>query len=145
QSAAVSEIAGEGGGKLSSRADFELAVDAAEVHLDGLDGDEQCLSDVLVAHVVGGELRNLALACGERSEPCLHDFAWSCSGRCELVVRLSKEPERAEPVRDLDSFPEPLACLDPLFRSAERTTVLDECARVLELRSRRLEHGDGFL
>ncbi len=80
------------------------------MHLDGLDGDEQRLSDVLVAHVFGGELRDPALTCGERFEPCLHNFARSCSSRRELVVRLRNERERAEPVRDLDSFSEPLAC-----------------------------------
>ena len=60
-----SEIAREGRGELSSRADLELAIDAGEVHLDGLHGDEQRLSDVLIADVLGGKLRDPALACGE--------------------------------------------------------------------------------
>ena len=58
------------------------------MHLNASQGYEQRLGDVLVAHVVGGELRDSALACGERLEACLHDFARSCSGRRELVVRL---------------------------------------------------------
>src|SRR5438045_2086719 len=40
--------------ELPTGADVELAVDAAEVLLDGLDGDEQCLGDLFVAQLFGG-------------------------------------------------------------------------------------------
>src|SRR5215210_8293082 len=48
--------------ELLSRADPELAVGVAEMHLDGLDGHEQRLRDLGIARSIGRELRDPPLA-----------------------------------------------------------------------------------
>src|SRR5918996_627620 len=51
--------------QLSAAADVQLAVGAGQVHLDGLDGEEQRLGDVSVGSAGRGQLGYPALAGGE--------------------------------------------------------------------------------
>src|SRR5258705_11543614 len=46
----------ESGGQLLARFDVELAVAVGQVHLDGPQGDEEGLRDLLVGLALGGEL-----------------------------------------------------------------------------------------
>src|SRR5262249_39065514 len=51
----------EGAGKLRSRAEVELAEDAAEVSLDGVLGEEERLRDLTVGHPLGGHASDAQL------------------------------------------------------------------------------------
>ena len=101
------------------------------MHLDGLDRDEERLRDLLVAHAVGRELCHAPLAGGECVEPSLDDLSRSRTGGGYLFVRPPGEPECSDASREVDALPEPLACLGPLVRAAERCAEVDEGAGVL--------------
>src|SRR5262249_47548563 len=126
----------EGLGELRAGADLELAVSVAQVHLDGLDRDEERLRDLLVAHPLGCELCNAPLACGERVEPRLKDFSRPPTGGGNLFVPAPGKSECADLLREIDALPESLACLGPLVRAPEGCSEVDEGARVLETRFR---------
>ena len=53
-------------GQFPSRGDLQLAIDAPEVHLDGLAGQEQPLGDLAVAPACGGRISDAALGGSKR-------------------------------------------------------------------------------
>ena len=61
----MSQTSGRRGGELAAAANVELAVDAVEVSLGGLGGDERRLRDLTVGEALGSEPRHPELAGGE--------------------------------------------------------------------------------
>jgi tetratricopeptide (TPR) repeat protein len=118
--------------ELRAGADLELAVGVAQVHLDRLDSDEERLCDLLVAHPVGRELCHALLARGECVESRLQHLSRSRTGCGDLFVRPRGEAQCADAPRQVYAFPQQLARLVPLVRSAERCAQVDDGARVFE-------------
>src|SRR5262245_60547491 len=128
--------------ELRAGAELELAIGAAQVHLDRLDRDEERLRDLLVTHPVGRQLCHAPLARGQCVKPRLEDLSRPRAGGGDLLVRPPGEPECADPQCEVNTLPEPLACLGPPVRAAERGAEVDEGARVLEAGFRAREHLD---
>src|SRR5262249_3840132 len=80
----------------------------------------------------GRQLCHAPFARGQRVEPRLEDLSRPRAGGGDLFVRLPGEPECADFQCEVDALPEPLACLGPPVRAAERGAEGDEGARVLE-------------
>ena len=125
--------------ELSSRADPELAVGVAEVHLDGLDGHEERLRDLRVARPVGREIDDPPLARRQRVEP-------EDSGRRSLapVTRSSSRARsrgRDQPARrgEVERAAQRLARCLALAAAAQRRAELDQRAGELAARGRALE------
>src|SRR5689334_2475811 len=106
--------------KLSSGADLQLAVDAAQVHLDRLGGDEEGLRDVLVGHVLGGHLGHTALAGRQRVDSAQREAARSGARRRELGLGELLQWACAESVGELEPAPEVVARLGTLVGAAQR-------------------------
>jgi hypothetical protein len=103
-------------GQVSSRADLELAVHVREVDLDRLHCDEERLRDLLVAHLLGGHLRDPALARRQRLEPRQEDLARTGASCRQLVVRALEQGARAAPESEIDALAQPC----PRFPAAVR-------------------------
>jgi hypothetical protein len=109
----------EGRIKLRAGADLELVIRVAQVHLDRLDGDKERLRDLLVGHPLGCELYHATLARGKGVDPSCEDFSRPRTSGGDLFVRVFGEPERADRLREVDAFTQPLARLGSLVRAAE--------------------------
>src|SRR3954451_5259747 len=136
-------LGGERAGELAALAHAELAVHVAQVPLHRLDGDEQVLRDLAVAHTARGHAGDAPLAGGEGIDTSRAGAARPGPRRHELRARLRGDRHRAEAVGQLEALAQWLAGLlapaEPPHRAAEQ----HECARQLEARGRRLQHRDG--
>ena len=130
--------------ELSTRADVELAVDAAEVLLDGLDGHEQRLGDLLVAQLFRGHVRDPPLARREFVEAAEQDRAAMRAGRREFVVASCDQRGRAALMRELDSLAQKLPRFTAAVAATQSGAEIDERTRVLEPRWRARQHLDGL-
>src|SRR4051794_18081974 len=66
-------------GDIVTRADVELAEDAAQVSLDGLDAEEEFVGDLEIRTAVDDETRDLGLALGERLDAGAVERARPCA------------------------------------------------------------------
>src|SRR5579884_2532808 len=101
----------ERGGELPPRADPQLAVDAREVDLDRLHGDEERLGDLLVALVLRSELGDAPLARRQGIDAADGVLARPRAGGGELLVRPLDERGGADAVGELGALAQPLARL----------------------------------
>ena len=102
------------------------------MHLDGLDRDEQRLRDLLVAHLLGGELRHPPLARRERLGTGLKHLARTRAGRRELLVPALRERRRTAAMGQLDTLAEVLARLRAVVGAPKHRAEIDQRLRVLE-------------
>src|SRR4029079_2801432 len=116
----------ERGGELAAGADLQLAVDAREGHLDGLHRHEERLGDLLVAELAGGQLRDAALARGQRVETADDELAGAGSRRGALLVPPCDERRRTRAVGEIDAFAEEIAGLAAVVPAPERRAQVDE-------------------
>src|SRR5919202_798845 len=103
--------------ELGARADPELAVDVAQVDLDGLRRHEQRLRDVLVRHVLGSHLGDAALARRQRLGAGEDELARPRAGRGELGLRVVDERLRAGADGEIEPLAEELPRLGALVRA----------------------------
>jgi hypothetical protein len=122
----------ERGGELFACLDVELAVAVGEVHLDGAEGDEEGLRDLLVGVALGGELDDAELGGGERIAAGLCDAAGAGAGEAELVACLVDERGGAAAVGEVGALGENLPGVGALAGPADGTAEVDQGARVLE-------------
>ena len=81
-------------GSSGTRTDLQLGVRVAEVRLHRLLRHEQRLGDLAVAHPVGGQLRDAALARGQRVDPA--DRRWAGRGSRRLSGSRSSPPPKVQ-------------------------------------------------
>src|SRR4051812_37127477 len=131
-------------GELVARGDVELAVDVAQVPLDGFHSDELALRYLPVGEAFRGERRHAVLARGQRLATRQHApvAARTCARGDELLMSAVGQTARPHPSRLVEGFAQDVARLDALTRTPERRTELEQRARVLEAALRPLEHVD---
>src|SRR5450755_4330166 len=129
---------GERAWEVLARVDPELAVDAAELILDGLRGYEQRLCDVAVRRSVGSHLRHAHLTRGQRVASADHLPPWPGAGGSQLLVGARGEPFGAAPARDIKADAQRVAGGGALVGATQRGAKLDQCAGALERRPRAL-------
>src|SRR6478735_2811796 len=78
------------GRRVRANAGIDLAIDVADVALDGVDRDAQACGDLAVRLAIGQEAQDLGLAWGERSRGGLPVSARPCSAR-DRVARRSRQ------------------------------------------------------
>src|SRR4051794_41264475 len=83
----AADVSGECRRQVAAPPDAELAVAAAEVRLDGLQGHPELLGDLAVRTPVGGQAGHALLARGERVAARDPVAAGPCGGRRELPAR----------------------------------------------------------
>jgi hypothetical protein len=134
--------AGERLGQLGAGADLQLAVDAAEVDLHGLDRDEQGLGEFLVAHALGRHAGDPALAGGQRVHPSQDQPAGPGARRRQLLLGPPDQPGRAGPVGQLQPLAKRRLGLPALVGAAQRGAEVNQRPRLLELSLGSLEYRD---
>ena len=87
----------EGCGELGASVEVEFVVGAPEVHLDGLDGYEQGLGDVAVAHPAAGHRRDPVLGGGEGVHSGEAGSADARAGCLQLFRRAVAQRRRRAP------------------------------------------------
>src|SRR3990170_729463 len=138
-------LAREPRSELRTRADAELAVDAAEVRLDRLRAEEERCPRLAVRRAACDDecdlelLRRQLLCCGGRPPSRL------LSGGGEFGVDALLPGRRVEPLEGLERGMEALACLDPPARAAEPLREAELGAGALEGGRRALVPAEGLL
>src|SRR5262245_58051651 len=133
-------LGGECCRELRARADPELAVDAREVYLDRLRGDEQGLRDLAVHRPFGGHLGAAPLARSERLDTAEGDAPWPSPGGAKLGLCAGREGRGAADRCQLEPTSQVLACLGAAVGSAKGRPQLGTRFGVLELRGRIRKH-----
>jgi hypothetical protein len=131
-------------GQVPAGLDIELAVHATEVDLDRLHSHKQRLCDLLVADVLGGHLRDPALARGQRLQAAEHDLARVRPGCRQLLVALVDKSRRPALMRKVDPFAQVRARLSATVGAAQRGAEIDQGSGVLQPRGRLGQHLDRF-
>ena len=110
--------------------------------LDSLDGDEERLGDLLVAHLLGRHLRDPPLARRQRVQATEQDRARVRPGRRELLVPPCDQGGGAAPMRDVDPLAQKFPRLAATVAAPQQRPKVDERPRVLEPGWRIREHLD---
>src|SRR5918997_1428436 len=143
----------EGRRQLAARAHVELAIGVAEVPLDRLAGDEQCLRDLPVAQPLDRQRDDAALARAERVDAAPGGALHARAGDLELLQRALLGKARAARAGKLERLAEGAARIRAPAGAAQhraevelRAAVLqarlgrgDERHRLLEMRDRQRE------
>jgi hypothetical protein len=119
-------VGGEVLGELVAGGDVKFAVGVVEVHLDGLDGDEECLGDLRVGGAGGGVFDDAPLAGGERGDPGLSVAAYTEAGGGELLAGVVGERLGAAGGSDVKAAAQRFARGATVAAAAQRGAVVDE-------------------
>jgi hypothetical protein len=124
--------AGEGGGKLVSRLNPQLAEDAREVTFDRASCDEQRLGDLAVGEALAGELGDPAFAGRERVDPGEHDAARARTGGAKLGFGVCGERSGARAMGSVECLAEQLPRLGAAIAAAEHGAEVSKGTRSLQ-------------
>jgi hypothetical protein len=133
------------GRQLFPASDLELLVDAAQLALDSLRGDEEGLSDLPVAHATGGLTPDSSLARRQSvdAENCAPP--WFESEGVQLILGVLGEAVGPATMREVQAGAQRSLRGCAVATPPECRTELDQGARLLKRRIRPLDYRRSFL
>src|SRR3954453_17564792 len=136
-------LGGDRPGELAALAHAELAIHVAQVPLHRLDGDEEVLRDLAVAHAARGHACHAPLAGCEGVDAGRRGSARPRACGHELCARLVRDRDGAEAVCQLEALAQRLAGLLAPAEAPHGPAEQDQRAGELEAGGRGLEGGQG--